>query len=57
MLSSLFFELAAAQFNAFVEATESASHLTNREQTSYELNVTESMKILVKVLASSVKTV
>ena len=48
MLSGLFFELLAAQFYAFVEATESASHLTNREQTSYELKVKESLRILVE---------
>ena len=45
----IFFELVAARFYDFVEATESASHLTNREQTSHELKVTESMKILVKI--------
>ena len=42
------FELVAARFYAFVEATESASHLTNREQTSYELKVKESMRVLVE---------
>ena len=40
------FELVAAQFYASVEAAiskwfELASHLTNREQTSYELKVIE----------------
>ena len=42
------FELVAARFYAFAEATESASHFTNREQTSYELKVTESMRIVVR---------
>ena len=42
------FELVAARFYAFVEAIELASHLTNREQTSYELKVKESMRIVVK---------
>ena len=42
------FELLVARFYAFVEATESGSHLTNREQTSYELKVKESMRILVE---------
>ena len=51
------FELVAAQFYAFVEATESASHLTNREQTSYELKVKVSMKVLDKFFASSMKIV
>ena len=48
MLSGLFFELVAARFYAFVQATESASHLTNREQSSYELKVKESRRILVE---------
>ena len=47
-LSGLFFELLAARFYALVEATESASRLTNREQTSVELKVKESMRILVE---------
>ena len=42
------FELVAARFYAFVEATESASHLTNREQTSYELKVKDSIRIVGK---------
>ena len=46
-LRAYFFELVAARFYAFVEATESVLHLTNREQTSYELKVEESMRILV----------
>ena len=45
MLSGLFFELVADRFYAFVEATGSALHLTNCEQTSYELKVNESMGI------------
>ena len=58
MLTDLVSELVAARFFAFVEATESASHLTNREQTSYDLKVKESMRILVeKFFASMVKTV
>ena len=44
MLSGLFFELVAARFYSFVEATGSASHLTNREKTSYELKDNESMR-------------
>ena len=48
MLSGLFFELVAARFYAFVQATESASHLTNREQSSYELKVKESVRIFVE---------
>ena len=48
------FELVAARFYAFVEATESISHLSNREQTSYELKVKESMRIVVKKLLPQV---
>ena len=43
-----FLKLVAARFYASVEAIELASHLTNREQTSYELKVKESMRIFVK---------
>ena len=46
--SGLFFELVAARFYAFVKATESASHVTNREPTSYELKVIESLNFLVE---------
>ena len=52
-----FFELVAARFYAFVEAIKLASHLTNREQTSYELKVKESMRFVVKIFASRMKTV
>ena len=48
------FELVAAWFNAFVEATELASHLTNREQSSFELKVKESMIIVVEKLLHQV---
>ena len=52
------FELVAARFYAFVEAIEMASHLTNCEQTSYELKVKELMRIVVKnIFALSMKTV
>ena len=48
------FELVAARFYAFVEAAiskwfELAWHLTNRDQTSYELKVIESMRIFVEI--------
>ena len=48
------FELVAARFYASVEAAiskwfEIDSHLTNREQTLYELKVIESMRISVKI--------
>ena len=48
------FELVAARFYASVEAAiskwfELASHLTNREQTLYELKVMESMRIFVEI--------
>ena len=46
------FELVAARFCASVEASELASHWTNREQTSYELKVKESMRILVETFVS-----
>ena len=39
----LIFEMLVARFYVSVEATESASHLTNRERTSYELKVYKSM--------------
>ena len=48
------FELVAVRFYAFVEASiskwfELASHWTNRERSSYELKVIESMRIFVKI--------
>ena len=48
------FELVAAQFYAFVEAIELASQLTNREQTSFELKVKESRRIVVKKILHQV---
>ena len=50
ILSGLFFELVEARFYSFVEATESASQLTNREQTSFELKVNESLRIVENFL-------
>ena len=48
------FELVAARFYAFGEAIESALHLTNREQSPYELKVKESMRIVVKKISYQV---
>ena len=51
------FDLVAARFYASVEAVELASHLTNREQTAYELKIKESLRIFVENFASSMKIV